>query len=141
MKDLVEIPIYLKKETLEKIEKIIEFENSKNVIYKPHRYSKNTVQDFVTGCVYTYLKKMHIHNELENVDDLSKPTTLKNKIKDYLKELGWKQKDLADKSGMDTGNLSYILSNRNQPNLDAFLRIWIALDCPPLSKILYREEE
>ncbi len=40
---------------------------------------------------------------------------------------------------IEPSNISLIFRNKNQPSLDYFLRIWIALGCPPISDCLYRE--
>jgi transcriptional regulator with XRE-family HTH domain len=52
---------------------------------------------------------------------------------------GLRGKDLSELTNIHAGNISIILSNRSQPSLDYFLRIWIALGCPPLNQCLYRE--
>ena len=38
-------------------------------------------------------------------------------------------------------NLSQLLSNKNlNMSLDYFLRLWFALDCPPIADCLFRED-
>jgi DNA-binding Xre family transcriptional regulator len=140
MKELVEIPIYLNKDTVDLIQRIVSLENNKNLIYKPERFSHNSINDFITGCIYTYLKQIQQQDNLTGIEELAKPFTLKNRFKEIAEKKHLRGKDLVEMTNINAGNISYILSNRNQPSLDYFLRIWIALGCPPLNECLYREE-
>jgi transcriptional regulator with XRE-family HTH domain len=58
-----------------------------------------------------------------------------------LKGKGWNQKMLAEKTNIDPANVSIILNNRSQPSLDYFLRLWIALGCPPINECLSRTDD
>ena len=140
--EYVELTIKFKKSTFKEINEYVQYQNLRND--KAKREGKpidlNT-DDFITGCVNAYLNKLKNGEELAGLDDLGKPYRLKNKFKEYIQHLGWKQKDLADKTKIDAGNISIILSNRSQPSLDYFLRIWIAVGCPPMNKVLYRVNE
>jgi hypothetical protein len=51
-----------------------------------------------------------------------------------------KQKDISEITQIEQANISYIFSNKNQPSLDYFLRLWVFFGCPPLNEVLYREE-
>jgi DNA-binding Xre family transcriptional regulator len=140
--EYIEINVKFKKETFKEINEYVQYQNLRND--KAKRKGKPidlSLEDFVTGCVNAYLSKLKNGEELAGLDDLGKPYRLKNNFKDYITNLGWKQKDLAEKTKIDAGNISIILSNRSQPSLDYFLRIWIAIGCPPMNKVLYREDE
>lgn len=141
MKEMVKVELFLYKETVDNIRKIRDYENIKNEIKDNGRSTTNELSDFITGCVNLYLRKLNGEESLAGFDDLGKPYRLKNRFKAYLKSKGLKQVELAEKTGIDPGNISIILSNRSQPSLDYFLRIWIALGRPPIENVMYREEE
>lgn len=141
MDEFIKVDCFFKKSTYEQMKKVVEFENSKNTIFKPERSSNNEVSDFVNGCVVTYLKRIYGQDNFIPFDHIGNSGKLKNKIKDYMERKGIKQKELSTLAQVDESNLSRILNNKSQPSLDNFLRIWTALDCPPLEEILYREIE
>lgn len=139
MKETVKLSINIEKGTFSKIEKLVMYKNLKDQI---HHISNNaySIEDFIIGCVNIQLEWFKKINELSGMNDLGKPYKLKNRLKEVLKSRKMAQRDLAELTGIDDGNISIILSNRSQPSLDYFLRIWIALDYPPIEDILYREE-
>lgn len=130
--------LLIKSDTVKKIEQIV---NQKNVRNELFDISDNyyTVEDFIVGCTYYFIKQIEEKNISAGYDDLGKPFRLKNKFKDITKSKGMSQERLADLTGIAPSNISVIFRNKSQPSLDYFLRIWIALDCPPLDKCLYRE--
>jgi DNA-binding Xre family transcriptional regulator len=130
--------IYLHDEDLKEIEKILHYRNSKIMALDVDKKSR-TVEEFVKGCVNYYLKQVKNQEELAGIDDLGKPYRLKNRFKEIMESKGLRGKDLSELTNIHAGNISIILSNRSQPSLDYFLRIWIALGCPPLNQCLYRE--
>jgi DNA-binding XRE family transcriptional regulator len=138
----VSLTIEIKKETYLKIQEICEFENLKNKIKKRNRDFASP-EDIVKGAIIKELERIEKYNlvkETIGLNDLGKPFKIKNRFKEIIKVKGIKQNDLAKLTGIDKGNLSLILNNKNQPSLDYYLRIWIALDCPSIEKVLYRNE-
>jgi DNA-binding Xre family transcriptional regulator len=65
---------------------------------------------------------------------------IKNNIRKIMKEQKMTQKELAEITGIDKSNLSIYMNNKSQPSIEFFLRIWHALDYPPLNEILFREK-
>jgi DNA-binding Xre family transcriptional regulator len=65
---------------------------------------------------------------------------IKNNIKKIMKEQRITQKELSEMTGIDKSNLSIYMNNKSQPSIEFFLRIWHALDYPPLNELLYREK-
>jgi DNA-binding Xre family transcriptional regulator len=78
----------------------------------------------------------------ENVEPLINrhDGVIKNNIKKIMKEQKITQKELSEMTGIDKSNLSIYMNNKSQPSIEFFLRIWHALDYPPLTEILYREK-
>ncbi|QGQ48240.1 helix-turn-helix domain-containing protein [Metabacillus sediminilitoris] len=78
----------------------------------------------------------------ENVEPLihSHEGAIKNNLKKILKEQKMTQKELSEITGIDKSNLSIYMNNKSQPSIEFFLRIWHALDYPPLNEMLYREK-
>ncbi|WP_052737650.1 helix-turn-helix transcriptional regulator [Bacillus sp. SA1-12] len=78
----------------------------------------------------------------ENVESLINrhEGTIKNNIKKIMKQQKLSQKELSELTGIDKSNLSIYMNNKSQPSIEFFLRIWHALDYPPLNEMLYREK-
>lgn len=140
MAEYIKVPIFLNKEVIKEVEKIVEYRNSRVMAFESNKKPTN-IEEFVTGCTIRSLEEIRGQNVLAGYDDLGKPYRLKNRLKEYVKKRGMRQKDLGLQTNIDESNISLILNNKVQPSLDYFLRIWIALNCPPLNEILYREEE
>lgn len=142
MENKVKVELYIDKEMADRIKRLTEYTNTMNII-KPFKGKRNDyiIEDFIYGCVDRYLDEIETYYDISGLKDLGEPYKLNNRIKEKLINIGWKQKDLADKTGIDKSNISMILSNRSQPSLDYFLRIWIALDCPPINELFYRKKD
>jgi DNA-binding Xre family transcriptional regulator len=65
---------------------------------------------------------------------------IKNNIKKMMKERKMTQKELSELTGIDKSNLSIYMNNKSQPSIEFFLRIWHALEYPPLTELLYKEK-
>ena len=65
---------------------------------------------------------------------------IKNNIKKLMKERKMTQKELSELTGIDKSNLSIYMNNKSQPSIEFFLRIWHALEYPPLTQLLYKEK-
>ncbi|AZV43702.1 hypothetical protein BAOM_3093 [Peribacillus asahii] len=132
------INLLIKKETMDKIEKLTQHRNLKNDLFnKGKRF--NTVEDFIIGTLYHYLDQIENQDLSAGLDDLGKPYRLKNNFKEIANSKSLSQQKVSEMTNIEPSNISLIFRNKNQPSLDYFLRIWIALGCPPISSCLYRE--
>lgn len=138
---LIPITIHLSNETLQTIDSLTNYKNVKDDLNFKNKKQHYTAEDFITGCVNLYIKQLQTWEEISGLDDLGKPYRLKNRFKEIAEKKGLKGKELAKLTGIHDGNISIILSNRSQPSLDYFLRIWIALGRPDIQDCLYRENE
>jgi DNA-binding XRE family transcriptional regulator len=139
MTEHVKIELLIKKESLEKIKKYTEYRNIRNSIFYPEKRF-NTPEDFILGSTDYCIDLIEENRTNAGYDDLGKPFRLKNRIKEIIDKKGITQARLSEMTGIDPSNISQIVRNKNQPSLDYFLRIWIALGTPPINKILYREK-
>lgn len=137
MGEYKKLTIFLNDELYNEILDIVEYRN-KRIIVDNEDKKASSVEEFVTGSVIQVLKWIKSEELSAGFDDLGKPYRLRNHFKDIVKRKGWTQKQLAEKTNIDPSNISIILSNRSQPSLDYFLRIWIGLGCPPLNECLSR---
>lgn len=138
--DYERIYIHLKKDVLKDIEKIIEYKDKRDFVFnKEENYT--SVEKFIVGCVYYYLRQIKNIEYLSGINDLGKPFRLENKIGELLELKRMTQKELSDLAGIAAPNINNFVKNKNQPSLDYFLRIWIALECPPLDWMFYRITE
>lgn len=135
-----EVIIHLKDDIILELERITQYRKLRTLNFS-EKDDYHTMEDFIVGCICHYLRTLKNQIDLSGLDDLGKPYRLKNKFKEYMDKKGIIPADLAKETGIGASNISLILKNKNQPSLDYFLRIWMALQCPPLDRILYREEE
>jgi DNA-binding Xre family transcriptional regulator len=109
------------------------------VFNKEENYT--SVEKFIVGCVYYYLRQIKNIEYFSGINDLGRPFRLENKIGELLELKRMSQKDLSDLTGIAAPNINNFVKNKNQPSLDYFLRIWIALECPPLDWMFFRITE
>lgn len=140
MDNYKKVTIFLNDELVSEITNIVEHRN-KRILLDKEKKKATSIEEFVTGSVIQVLKWLRSQDNASGIGDLGRPYRLKNHFKNILKKKEWTQKQLANKTGIDPSNISIILTNRSQPSLDYFLRIWIALECPPINECLSREEE
>lgn len=140
MQNFQEVKLYLSDDVLKEIETIVQYKKVKDILFIDQN-TPRSVEEFITGSTIGRIKLIKHQIDLSGINDLGKPYRLQNTIKEYMDKKGISQQMLADKTGISPSNISLIVKNKNQPSLDYFLRIWIALECPPLNKILYRVEE
>lgn len=103
-----------------------------------------TENEVINAALFHYFKRIDTINSFHNIDrralNLEEGTKVQNRFKEVLKMIGMKQKELAELTGIDDATISTILSNRNQPSMEYFLRIWTVLGCPPIEDVFYREK-
>jgi predicted XRE-type DNA-binding protein len=135
--DYERIYIHLKKEIVKDIETIIEYKDKRDFLFN-NEENHTSVEDFIIGCVCYYLRQIKNIDDLSGINDLGKPFQLENKIGQLLEQKRMSQKELSDLTGIAAPNINNFVKNKNQPSIDYFLRIWIALECPPLEWMFHR---
>jgi hypothetical protein len=140
MKNYKKVNLYLSDDVLSKLEKFVSIENQKNLLWKKERKQYIQVTDFIAGLIIDFFDEVENNAQVSGYDDLGKPYRLQNRFKEIATKKGLSQQRVSELTNIDPSNISYIWRNKNQPTLDYFLRIWIALDYPPLNKCLYREK-
>lgn len=138
-KNYKKITFFLNDEIYDEMMKLLNYRNSRSIALEKDKV--RSIEEFVTGSVIHYMKRLKGQETLAGMDDLGSPYRLKNKFKEVMKKKGIRVKDLAEMTNIHAGNISIVTTNRSQPSLDYFLRIWIALGCPPLNECLYRVKE
>lgn len=138
----IEVRIHLKESTLQTIENIVNYENTKIRLFNKNK-PYITIEDFIVGCCSEIIKKLTTYDEHITFGNNANTSQfkLKNKIKDILKERNIKQLDLAEITGLDKATINLIVNNRTVPTLEAFLKISAALDFPPVEEMLERTLE
>lgn len=139
MKDYVKLEIFLSKNLIEEIHKVVEYRNVKSLIYTPTN-KERSVEEFVKGATVHQVRNMQKQNRLSGIEELTKPFSIKNKFKEFADFKNITQKMVSEATGIALSNINNIWNNKTQPSLDYFLRLWFVLGCPPFEKILYREE-
>lgn len=140
MANMVKVEIHLRQETIKRMDEIIAYSKFRK------RYTKQDLpesyEDVLKASLYEYFRKIDVlYNNVisDKKYKLKNNGNLQNRLKEIIKDEGMKQKDICDMTGIDPGSLSNILSNRNQPSMDYFLRIWVVLGCPPIEDVFYRD--
>jgi DNA-binding XRE family transcriptional regulator len=139
LKAYKKVTLFLSNETISELEKYASIENNKNLLWKTERENYIQVSDLIRGIVIDYLEQLKSQDAFAGLDDLGKPYRLKNNFKEITKNKNLSQQQISEKTNIEPSNISLIFRNKNQPSLDYFLRIWIALGCPSISDCLYRE--
>jgi predicted XRE-type DNA-binding protein len=143
IEEKVTISTTISKETFQKIVDIIEFSKFKSA-FSDFDLPTNEENVF-KAALYHYLKhmeKLEMLNDFHKENNLNSKKKLKNNLKKIADHQGLKQKDISELTGIDPGNISIIFKNtRSQPSIDYFLRIWVALECPPVEDCFYRIKE
>jgi len=135
----IPVTIHLLPSTVEKLKGI---SNYLSIRHNQEKTIERTIKSAIAGYldVMTPLsnqEKLYIKTLL--VDD--KKYAIKNRFKEIMKQKKTKAVQIHRDTGISESNLSQILSNKNlNMTLDSFLRIWLALDCPPIADCLYRED-
>lgn len=137
MSNYKKVTIFLNENLYREVNDIIEYRN-KRVQFDKEDKKVSSIEEFVTGSVIQMLKWLKHEESFAGMDDLGKPYRLENSFKEIMTKKGMRGKDLSEITNIHHGNISLILNNKNQPSLDYFLRIWIALGCPPLNECLHR---
>ncbi|WP_176215141.1 helix-turn-helix domain-containing protein [Cytobacillus gottheilii] len=132
------VNLYLKEEIMEEIEDILKYRRTRYALYNPIELEEITAEDFVAGCVIFYIDQIKSIHDLSNINELNEDSQLQNKLDELLKQKNISQRELSEMTGIVPSNINNYVKNRNQPTLDHFLRIWISLDCPPLTWLLHR---
>jgi hypothetical protein len=140
MEEFIIIPVELRLETYSKISKVVQYANLKNEIRNNGKPTDFEVQEFISGCINTYINYIEEFQKISGYDDLGKPFRLKNRFKELMVKRKIKQKEISEMTQIEPSNISNIFANKNQPSLDYFLRLWVFFGCPPLNEVLYRDE-
>ena len=135
--DYERINIHLRKEIVKDIEKILEYKHARDFLFEKET-NYTSMENFIVGCVCYYLRQINGIKDLSGINELGRPFQLENKIGELLDQKRISQKELSDLTGIAASNINNFVKNKNQPSVDYFLRIWIALECPPLDWMFYR---
>ena len=141
MDDYINVTVNVNKHLYEKVRDAIGY--SKSVRMFKDRDLPITDEEVINSALYYYFEKMETVLGLHTVEK-SKYThngKVKNRFKQILKQVDMKQRELATLTGIDDATVSQVLSNRNQPTVDNFLKMWAVLGNPPIEEIFYRERE
>ena len=142
MKNKNEITFILDDETIEFIDDLIRYENFRHKIKREGKivYREDIIKaaiDYFLTDIRNYYKK-HIIESKRHL--FVPPLQLQNRFKDLMDIKLMKQVELSELTGINKTNLSHILSNKSQPGLDYFIRLWIAFDYPNIEDVLYKKE-
>lgn len=132
-----EIKFNITSETLEKLkllQEIINYERDND---------KLTIEDVVKGSLFHYLNRFYTNRineaEIEKLIPLGSHGELVNCIGKFMNDNNITPSHVANETQITRAMMSNILNNKKPPSLDVFIRIWVALGCPPLHKLLKRE--
>lgn len=140
MEDKVKFTIEFDKERVKEIHDALNFTIYNNKFKNPDLPQDYDIEDFITSCVNVQIDLINTYYQHSEVVLSDKKYRVKNRIKEFIDQHDIKQKDLSEMTGIHKANISTFLSNQKQPSIESFIRIWIALGCPQIHEILYREE-
>lgn len=132
------VNLKLKPEIVQEIQDIVNYRKLRYSLIEGIEVKEDTVEEFISGCVIFYINQIKEIHDLSNLNELNNDSQLRNRLDELLKQKNISQRELSEMTGIVPSNINNYVKNRNQPTLDHFLRIWITLDCPPLTWLLYR---
>ncbi|WP_099301854.1 helix-turn-helix domain-containing protein [Bacillus sp. Marseille-P3800] len=132
------IHLKIEKELLCDIEEKMSFFNTRNDFYN-NEGAVLTVEMFIYDAIKTRLVEIDFIRSL-NVDP-NQNAIIKNNFKKICKKDGIAQSQIVEITGIPNSTISSIFTNRSQPNLDHFIKIWEAINLPPLNECFYKEEK
>ncbi len=138
-----EIKIQITDEKYEQISELVNIENFLNIKLPPKQDKKRTEEDFVKGLVNFYLRDLSgVESlvKLAGLNDTENHPRYHNHFKEIAKAQNISQRDIIRMTGIQQSSLSQIFNNKweSNPRLDTFFKIWVALECPPITQCLYR---
>jgi hypothetical protein len=137
----IPVTIHLKPSTIERLNKVTTYLSFKH-------QDEQTLERTIRAAIADYLEIMdpispeeiHTLRSLLFQPRTEKPYALKNHFKEIMKLKGIKAVDIHRLTEISESNLSQVLNNKTlNMSVDYFLRIWLALNCPPIGDCLYRE--
>ena len=145
MENKVFYTISVTEKTAQQIKEYSEFLNTKNKM-RQNKLPFITEEDVVRGAIYDLfevLERFYKFKRCEITEKLHiEPSSkIKNRLREIAIEQELDQASVAKLTGIEPANISRIFNNRNQPSIDYFFRIWIALERPPIEDIFYADGE
>ncbi|MDZ5472679.1 helix-turn-helix transcriptional regulator [Bacillus sp. 31A1R] len=139
--NVVELEFSIEKELYDEFQKLGDY----LFYWDDKKEQKFEVEDLIKSALESYIDNI-LRSGPQIADWLigkanDKKYTLKNRLKKVLKKKDKSQVWLSEKTGLPRSTVSQILSNNHEVSLRHFLLIWKTLDCPPLEKVLYFDEE
>lgn len=139
----IKINIEFDIETLNTVHKFVNWANLDEKFEKVRR-SEYTIEDFIRGAVSREIERQKIHDEIFceiKTKGLRKPKSkIRNNFKGIMKQLGIKQLELSELTGITESELSLALNNKRPLSFEYFMLIWTSLGCPAIEKCFYLEE-
>jgi DNA-binding XRE family transcriptional regulator len=129
--------IEVNESTASEIKKLVDYHNMK-VDFGELNRDKIKEEDIIKAAIAEYLNLFSATQKSQSLLTINMENNRKIQlnIKPILKEKGMKQADLAHITGINKANISDILNHKYLPGLEVFIKIWVALDCPPLNEII-----
>lgn len=136
--------LFVNKKTSLQIKEYAQFLNAKNK-FRQKRLPIITEEDIIKSAIdhlFVFIETYYDFVEDEKTENLK--LELKAKIKNRLREItmeqGLDQSAISKLTGIEPANISRVFNNRNQPSIDYFFRLWIALERPPIDDIFYADD-
>ena len=142
MENKVFYSIAVGEETAKKIQDCAEFLNRRNA-FNLNNKELVTEEDIIKGAIHKYfqfMEKYYVFDKEEQIK-LSNKAKIKNRFREIAMQQGVDQATICKLTGITPANISRVFNNGNQPSIDYFFRIWIALDRPPIEDIFYADEK
>ena len=136
--------ISVNKETANQIREYANFINIKRKL-RNKKLPYVTEEDVIKAGIshlFSFIETYYefVENEKTEAPQLQLKAKIKNRFREIAHEQGLDQSAIVKLTGINPANISRIFNNGNQPSIDYFFRIWIALDRPPIDDIFYAED-
>ena len=134
--------ISVNEDTAKQIRYYSDFMNRRNSFLE-NKKAMVTDEDIIKAALFQFFEILDKYYEFENPDNiqLSPKSKIKNKFREIAMREGIDQSTISKVTGIERANISRVFNNRNQPSMDYFFRIWLALERPPIEELFYEEIE
>jgi DNA-binding Xre family transcriptional regulator len=129
--------IEVNESTASEIKKLVDYHNMK-VDFGELDRDKINEEDIIKAAIAEYLNLFSATQKSQSLltINMENKGEIQLNFKPVLKGKKMKQAELANITGLNKANISDILNHKYLPGLEVFLKIWVALDCPPLNEII-----
>ena len=132
--------ISVNEDTAQEIRRYADFLNQRNKL-RNEKYEYVTDEDVIKAAIFRHLQIVETYHSKSGFFKDLVDYKISNDFRTVAMKQQLDQASISKLTGISVPNLSRIFNNRNEPSFDYFVRIWIALGCLPIEKLIKFEKK